>query len=84
MGDSPSKEHWQNCYGTLLDNLLDIDAMIGDIIFFLGLLITFYIQRERKRFFGATVEEKRELGGTRFINNACILYKRLLGTSGVM
>ncbi len=29
-------------------------------------------------------EPKRELGGTSFINMACILYKRLLGTSGVI
>jgi hypothetical protein len=30
--------------GTLLDNLFEIDAIIGDIIFFTGLLIAFYIQ----------------------------------------
>ncbi len=34
MGEFPSKEHWQNCYGTLLDNFLEIDAIIGDIIFY--------------------------------------------------
>jgi hypothetical protein len=33
MGEFPSKEHWQNCYGTLLDDFLGIDAIIGDIIF---------------------------------------------------
>jgi hypothetical protein len=50
----------------------------------MGLLITFYIQWQRQHLFGATVEEKKqELCGTRFINKACILYKRLLGTSGV-
>ncbi len=32
----PSKENWQNCYGTLLDNFLEIDVIIGDIIFFYG------------------------------------------------
>jgi hypothetical protein len=30
------------------------------------------------------LKKKQELGGTRFINKACILYKRLLGTSVVM
>jgi hypothetical protein len=43
MGEFLSKEHWQNCYEALLDNILEIDAIIGDIIF-LGFLITFYIQ----------------------------------------
>jgi hypothetical protein len=33
---------------------------------------------------GPLLKKKRELGGTRFINKACILYKRLLGTSGVI
>jgi uncharacterized membrane protein len=65
----PSKVHWQSFCGTLLDNFLQIDAIIGGIIF-MGLLITFCIQSERKRLFGATVEEKRELGGTKFINKA--------------
>jgi hypothetical protein len=50
----------------------------------MGLLITFYVQRERELLSGATFEEKRKLGGTRFINQACTLYKRLLGTSGVL
>jgi hypothetical protein len=49
----------------------------------MGLRITFYIQGQRKHIFGATVKEKWELGGTRFINKTRILYKRLLGTSGV-
>jgi hypothetical protein len=34
MTDLPSKEHWQNCNGTLMDNFLEIDAIIGDIIFY--------------------------------------------------
>ncbi len=34
---------------------VEIDAIIGGIIF-MGLLITFYIQWERKRLFEATVE----------------------------
>jgi hypothetical protein len=33
MEEFPSKEQWQNCYVTLLDNFLEIDAIIGDIIF---------------------------------------------------
>jgi hypothetical protein len=48
--------------------------------FFMGLLMTYYIQWERKRLFGA----KRELGGTMFLNKACTLYKGLLGMSGVL
>jgi hypothetical protein len=44
MGEFPSsKEHWKNCYGTLLENILEIDAIIGDI-FFMGFLNTFYSQ----------------------------------------
>jgi hypothetical protein len=44
---------------TLLDAFLEIDAKIGGIIFFMGLLITFYIQGERNRLFGATVGGKK-------------------------
>jgi hypothetical protein len=44
--------------GTLLDDFLQIHAITGDIIFFMGLLIAFNIQQETKRLFGATVEEK--------------------------
>jgi hypothetical protein len=34
MGEFPNKEHWQNCYGTAVtDDFLEIDAIIGDIIF---------------------------------------------------
>jgi hypothetical protein len=33
MGEFPSKEHWQNCYGTVEDDFLEIDAIIGDILF---------------------------------------------------
>jgi hypothetical protein len=33
MGEFHSKEHWQNCYWTLF-NILQIDAIIGDIIFY--------------------------------------------------
>jgi hypothetical protein len=31
MGEFPSKEHWQNCYETVEDDFLDIDAITGDI-----------------------------------------------------
>ncbi len=43
---------------TLLNDFLEIDALIGGIIFFMGLLITFYVQWQREHLFGATVEEK--------------------------
>jgi hypothetical protein len=33
MGECPTKKHWQICYGTVLDTFLEIDAIIGDIIF---------------------------------------------------
>jgi hypothetical protein len=46
-----------------LDNCLEIDAIMGDISFFMGLLITSNIQWERKRLFGAT--------GINRINNPC-------------
>jgi hypothetical protein len=42
-------------------------------------LSLFYIVREVKEAFLAAAEEKQELGGTRFIKNACMLCKRLLG-----
>jgi hypothetical protein len=54
---------------------------------FYGFLITFYIQREQKAesaFLGPLLKKNQELGGPRFINKACSLCKRLLGTSGVM
>jgi hypothetical protein len=35
--------------GTLLDDFLDVDAIIGGIVF-MGLLITFYIQLEKVPF----------------------------------
>ncbi len=48
MGEFHSKEqlalNWQNCYGTVDDDVLKVYAIIGDIIFFmiLLLLITFH------------------------------------------
>jgi hypothetical protein len=47
MGEFSGKEHWQNCYGTVEDDFLEIiDAINGDIIFFMSLLllITFHLQ----------------------------------------
>jgi hypothetical protein len=67
---------------TLLDYFLEIDAIIGDIIFFYGLAVADHILhsvREKRAFLWATAEEKRRLGGTRFIKNACMLCKRQLG-----
>jgi hypothetical protein len=37
MGESASKEHWKNCYGTL-DDFIQIDDRIGDI--FYGFAVT--------------------------------------------
>jgi hypothetical protein len=69
--------------GTLLDDFLQIHAKIGDIILY-GFADHILHPVQKKALFGATVEEKRELGGTGFIYKACILNKRLLGTSGVL
>ncbi len=81
MGESPSKEHWQNCYGmrVVKDDLLDVDAIIDHIIFlWVCCCWSHFTYTERKRaFFGPLLKEKQELGGTGFINKACILYKRL-------
>ncbi len=48
----------ENNYGNFVRWFYEIDAIIGGIIFFMGLLITFYIQWQRQHHFGATVEEK--------------------------
>jgi hypothetical protein len=29
-----SNEHWQNCYGNVEDDFLEIGAIIGDLIFY--------------------------------------------------
>jgi hypothetical protein len=74
MAEYPSKEHWHNYDGTLLDNFLRIDAMIGEIIFYGFADHILHLVREKKRLFGATVEEQQELRrATRFKNQACIL-----------
>ncbi len=84
MGEFPSKKHWQNCYRTLLDDYLEIDTIIGDVIFYGFADHILHPVREKNAFLGSLWKIKRELGGTRFINKACMLYKRLLGTFGVM
>jgi hypothetical protein len=33
LREFPRKEHWQKCYGTVEDDFLEIDAIVGDIIF---------------------------------------------------
>ncbi len=84
MKEFPSKEHWQNCYGTLLDSFLKIDAIIGDIIILWVCRSHFTSSERESALLGPLLKKKQELGGTRFIHKACILYKRLLGTSGVL
>ncbi len=45
MGEFPSNEHWLNCYGTVEDDFLEIDAIIEDIISFMSLLlVAFHLQ----------------------------------------
>ncbi len=67
----------------LVDTVLEIDAMIEDIIF-LWVCWSHFKSGERESAFLGPLLKKRELGGSWFINEACIPYKRLLGTSGVM
>jgi hypothetical protein len=55
MGEFPNNEHWQNCYGTVEDDFLDIDAIIWDIIFYV-FAVADHISltvREKGRLFGA-------------------------------
>jgi hypothetical protein len=52
--------------------------------FFYGFADNILHPVREKCLFGATVEEKKELGGTRFISKTCILCERLLETSGGM
>jgi hypothetical protein len=54
MGESASKEQWKNCYGTLFYDFLEIDARLGDIIFY-GFAVGDHIlhrMREKGRFLG--------------------------------
>ncbi len=53
MGELHSKEHWQYCYGTVEDDFLEIDAIIGDTWFFYEFAVADYISltvREKGRF----------------------------------
>ncbi len=67
-----------------MDNFLEINAIIGDVIFYGFADHILHPVREKALFWRPLLKKKRELGGTRFINKACILYKRLLGMSGVL
>jgi hypothetical protein len=60
--------------GTLLDDFLQIDAIIGGIIFdgFAGHIL--HPVREKAPLWGHCLRKNGELGGPRFINKACILY----------
>jgi hypothetical protein len=103
MEESASKEHWKNCYGTLLDDFLGIDARLGDIFihgfavtadiwyvtwhtfcflsnppsFYLSLL--FFCSFSLSLSLSFSLKTSWWLGGTRFLKNAWMLCKRLLG-----
>jgi hypothetical protein len=71
--------------GTLLDDFLEIDAIIGGIIFFNGFADhILHPVRAKAPFWGPLLKKIQELGGPGFINKACSLCKCLLGTSGFM
>ncbi len=64
MGDFPSKENWQNCYGTVDDDFLEIDAIIGDIIFLNEFAVSDHISltvREKRRFLGHCLRKNKSL-----------------------
>jgi hypothetical protein len=61
MVEFPSKEHWQNCYGTLLDNFLEIDAIIGDIIFYGFADHISHSVREKAPFLGPLLKKNESL-----------------------
>ncbi len=64
MGEFHSnKEHWQNCYGTVEDDFLAIDAIIGDIIFY-EFAVADHISltvREKGRFLGLCLRKNKSL-----------------------
>ncbi len=63
MGEFPSKEHWQNCYGTVEDDVLEIAAIIGDIIFY-ELAVADHISltaREKGLFLGHCLRNNKSL-----------------------
>jgi hypothetical protein len=91
MGEFTSKEHWQNFYGTVEDDFLEIDAIIENIVIFFSyfavadhISLTVREKGSRKGVFGPLLKKKQELGGARFINKACKIDKRLLGTFAVL
>ncbi len=60
MGEFHSKEHWQNFYGTVEDDFLELDAIIGDI--FYEFAIAGHIPltvREKGRFSGQCLRENK-------------------------
>ncbi len=64
-GESASKEHWEICYGTLLNDFIEIDARLGDLLFYGFAVADHILHRVRdSTFFGRLLKKKRELGGT--------------------
>jgi hypothetical protein len=43
----------------LFDDFFEIDAIIGGIIFFMGLLIKFYIEWQRQHLLGPLLKKKQ-------------------------
>jgi hypothetical protein len=81
----PTSNIWKIIMGNLLDNFPEIDAIINYIIFWWVCWSHFTFSDKDSTFLGPLLKKTRELGVTRFINKAyCILYKRLLGTSGAI
>ncbi len=69
--------------GTLLDDFLEIDAIIWGIVFY-GFADHILHPVREKAFLSHWWRKKQELGGHRFIKKACSLCKCLLGTFGMM
>jgi hypothetical protein len=65
MGDFPSKEQWQNCYGTVENDFQEIDAIIGDMYnFFFDFAVADHISltvREKGRFLGHSLRKNKSL-----------------------
>jgi hypothetical protein len=57
IGEFSNNEHWQNSYGTLFDKYLEIVAIIGDIIFFMALLIPFTSSERENAILGALLKK---------------------------
>ncbi len=61
MGEFPSKERWQNCYGTVEVHFVEFDAKIGDI--FYEFTVADHISltvREKGRFLGHYLRKKKQ------------------------